>query len=146
MNKDTAYDEGQTSVFVIGVTVVILLFALTLTAIMAINLQHRKLLSLADSATQSAATAFTIVDPDELSVSITDASASQQVREHLQTIDAQRHFPNLTVDSVQVVGETTVQVRLSATAHPPIVNWVIPAGVRVVAESTARTQLDNSAL
>lgn len=144
MSKHTGDDEGQTSVFVIGVTVVILLFALTITAIMAVNLQHRKLLSLADSAAQSAATAFTIVDPEELSVTITDASASQQVSEHLQTLEAEQHFPNVAVDSVRVVGETTVQVRLTATAHPPIVNWVIPDGVTVIAEGTARTQLDDS--
>ncbi|WP_022871233.1 Tad domain-containing protein [Yaniella halotolerans] len=137
-------DEGQTSVFVIGVTVVILLFALTITAIMSVNLQHRKLLSLADSAAQSAATAFTIVDPNEFSVTITDASASQQVNEHLRALDAEQHFPNIAVQSVRVIGETTVQVRLRATAHPPIVNWVIPDGVTVVAEGTARTQLNDS--
>ena len=77
-------DDGQTSVFVIGVTMVILLFALTITAIMSVNLQHRKLLSLADSAAQSAATAFTIVDPDEFSVTITNASASEQVSQYLK--------------------------------------------------------------
>lgn len=137
-------DEGQTSVFVIGVTVVILLFALTITAIMSVNLQHRKLLSLADSAAQSAATAFTIVDPNEFSVTITDASASQQVNEHLRALDAEQHFPNIAVQSVRVIGETTVQVQLRATAHPPIVNWVIPDGVTVVAEGTARTQLNDS--
>lgn len=137
-------DEGQTSVFVIGVTVVILLFALTITAIMSVNLQHRKLLSLADSAAQSAATAFTIVDPNEFSVTITDASASQQVNEHLRALEAEQHFPNIAVQSVRVIGETTVQVQLRATAHPPIVNWVIPDGVTVVAEGTARTQLNDS--
>ncbi|HIY86595.1 MAG TPA: hypothetical protein H9822_09140 [Candidatus Yaniella excrementavium] len=138
-------DDGQTSVFVIGVTMVILLFALTITAIMSVNLQHRKLLSLADSAAQSAATAFTIVDPDEFSVTITNASASEQVSQYLQALDTEQHFPNLAVQSVRVVGETTVQVQLTATAHPPIVNWVIPDGVTVVAEGTARTQLNDVA-
>lgn len=135
-------DQGQTSVFVIGVTVVILLFALTITAIMAVTLQHRKLLSLADSAAQSAATAFTIVDPEELSLTITNDSAHEQVTEHLQTLAADQNFPNLRIESVRVVGDTTVAVQLSATAHPPIVNWVIPSGVQVIADGTARTQLD----
>lgn len=56
MTKPLHTDEGQTSVFTIGVTVVILLVALTISAIMSVTLQHRKLLSLADSAAQSAAT------------------------------------------------------------------------------------------
>lgn len=144
MMNQSSDDDGQTSVFVIGVTVVILLFALTISAIMAVNLQHRKLLSLADSAAQSAAIGFTIVDPEEFSVTITDASAAAQVADHLQTLDAEQQFPNLAIDSVRVVGDTTVQVRLSATAHPPIVNWVIPTGVTVVAEGTARTQLEDA--
>lgn len=143
MSKHTE-EDGQTSVFVIGVTAIILLFALTISAIMAVNLQHRKLLSLADAAAQSAATAFTIVDPDELSVTITDASAMTQVREHLQTLNAHEQFSDLDINVVRVVGETTVQVRLSATAHPPIVNWVVPAGIEVIADGTARTQLDSS--
>lgn len=142
MTTDSRHDEGQTSVFVIGVTVIILLFALTLTAIMAVTLQHRKLLSLADSAAQSAATSFTIADPEELSLTITKSTASHQVTEHLRDLDAQSRFPNLNIESVRVVGNTTVEVQLSATAHPPIVNWVIPSGVQVVAEGTARTWLE----
>lgn len=139
-----ARDEGQTSVFVIGVTVVILLVSLTIAAIMAVTLEHRKLLSLADSAAQSAATAFTVIDPDELSLTITETSARDQVTQHLQAFDAAQHFANLNVESVRVADDTTVEVQLSATAHPPIVNWILPAGVQVVAEGTARTQLDDS--
>lgn len=144
MTSDFQDEEGQTSVFVIGVTVIILLFALTIAAIMSVTLQHRKLLSLADSAAQSAATAFTVVDPEEFSLTITDRSASAQVAEHIQSLEADGTFPNLRVESVRVIGETTVEVQLSATAHPPVVNWVIPAGVQVAAEGTARTQLDET--
>lgn len=134
-------DAGQTSVFIIGATVVILLFALTIAAIMSVTLQHRKLLSLADSSAQSAATSFTLEDPEELSLTITPETARHQVIEHLEAVDAVQRFPNLRIESVRVVGDTTVTVRLSATAHPPIVNWVVPSGVQVVADSTARTQL-----
>lgn len=137
-------DKGQTSVFVVGVTVVILLFALTIAAITAVTLQHRKLLSVADSAAQSAATAFTVVDPDEFALTITDSSAREQVADHVDALEAHQNFSNLRIESVQVVGDTTVQVQLSATAQLPIVNWVLPSGVQVVAEGTARTQLDDS--
>ncbi|GAA4474208.1 hypothetical protein GCM10023190_07700 [Enteractinococcus fodinae] len=135
-------DDGQTSIFIIGATVVILLFAVTIAAITSVTLQHRKLLSLTDSAAQSAATAFTVASPEQLSLSINPVSASNQVAQHLNDVDAAQRFSNLSIDSVQVVDDTSIVVQLSATAHPPIVNWMLPAGVRVVAESTARTQLE----
>ena len=135
-------DEGQTSIFIIGATVVILLFAVTIAAITSVTLQHRKLLSLTDSAAQSAATAFTVDSPDQLSLSINPASANHQVAQHLDDVDAAQRFSHLSIDSVQVVEDTSIVVQLSAVAHPPIVNWLLPSGVRVVAESTARTQLE----
>lgn len=142
MTRKFQDDEGQTSVFIIGVTVVVLLFALTIAAIMSVTLQHRKLLSLADSAAQSAATSFTIANPEELSLTISPATATSQVTEYLADVDAAQRFPNLSIETVRVVGDTTVTVQLSATAHPPIVNWLIPSGVRVEAAGTARTQLE----
>lgn len=135
-------DEGQTSVFVVGITVVILLVSLTIGAIMSVTLQHRKLLSLADSAAQSAATAFTLADPEELSLAISQEAATTQVTEHLRNVDAEKRFSNLNIEMIEVIGDTTVSVQLSATAHPPIVNWVLPAGVEVFAQGTARTQLE----
>lgn len=142
MSRDFRDDEaGQTSVFIIGVTVVLLLFALTIAAIMSVTLQHRKLLSLADSAAQSAATSFTVDSPEELSLTINSETARRQVTQHLADVDGAERFPNLRVESVMVVDDTTVNIRLSATAHPPIVNWVLPSGVQVIADSTARTQL-----
>lgn len=135
-------DEGQTSVFVVGITVVILLVSLTIGAIMSVTLQHRKLLSLADSAAQSAATAFTLADPEELSLAISQEAATTQVTEHLRNVDAEQRFSNLNIEMIEVIGNTTVSVQLSATAHPPIVNWVLPAGVEVFAQGTARTQLE----
>ena len=134
-------DDGQTSIFVIGATVIILLFALTIAAIMSVNLQHRKLLSLADSAAQSAATAFTLADSESFALTITQETATEQVNQHLSQVEGADRFPNLRLEQVRVTGNTTVSVQLSATAHPPVVNWVLPAGVAVTAEGTARTQL-----
>lgn len=138
---DHKKDEGQTAVFVIGATIVILLFALTTTAVTSVMLQQRKLLSLADSASQHAATAFTIVDTEEFSLTITPESARRQVEEHLSALEAARHHQNLQIASVHVTGDTTVTVQLSSTAHPPIINFVVPSGIPVIAESTARTYL-----
>lgn len=142
MTRQLGNDEGQTSIFVIGATVVILLFAVTIAAITSVTLEHRKLLSLTDSAAQSAATAFTVASPDELSLTINPSAASNQVAQHIDEVDAAQRFQNLSIDAVEVVNDTTIVVQLSATAQPPIVNWVVPSGVRVVAESAARTQLE----
>lgn len=141
MTPQCQRDDGQTSIFVIGATVIILLFALTIAAIMSVTLQHRKLLSLADSAAQSAATAFTVADSESFTRTITQDTATNQVNQHLSNVEAADRFPNLRVDQVRVTGDTTVSVQLSATAHPPIVSWVLPAGVVVTTEGTARTQL-----
>ncbi len=142
MTKPLHADEGQTSVFTIGVTVVILLVALTISAIMSVTLQHRKLLSFADSAAQSAATAFTVADPADGTLTITEASARHEVQEYMRTIGAAEYFSDLNIESVHVEGDTTVLVRLSATAHPPVVNFIVPAGIQVAAEGTARTRLE----
>ncbi|HIW47557.1 MAG TPA: Tad domain-containing protein [Candidatus Yaniella excrementigallinarum] len=142
MTKPLHTDEGQTSVFTIGVTVVILLVALTISAIMSVTLQHRKLLSLADSAAQSAATAFTLADPGDGTLTITDASARHEVQEHMRILGAAEYLNDLNIEAVYVEGDTTVLVRLSATAHPPVVNFVVPAGIQVSAEGTARTRLE----
>ncbi|HEY4536273.1 MAG TPA: pilus assembly protein TadG-related protein [Enteractinococcus sp.] len=134
-------DTGQTSVFIVGVTVVLLLLSLTIAAITSVTLHHRKLLSLADSAAQSAATAFILDDPKVLSLTITQSTATAQVNRHLQAVDAVQRFPNLQVQQVHVHGNSTVTVQLSSTAELPIVNWLLPAGVMVEARGTARTQL-----
>lgn len=134
-------DAGQTSVFIIGVTVIILLFALTIAAITSVNLQHRKLLSLADSAAQAAATAFVLEDPTQPVLSISTDSARRQVQEHIGDIGGAQRLPNLQIQTVRVLGNTTVTVELTATAHPPIVNWLLPDGVTVTAEGSARTEL-----
>lgn len=141
MNDKIQDDSGQTSVFIVGVTVVLLLFTLTLAAITSVTLQHRKLLSLADSAAQRAATGFIIDDPQELTLTLTQPTAHAQVVEHFADVNAPQQFPNLSIVSVAVDGNSTVTVELSATAHPPVVNWIIPAGVPVLAEGSARTQL-----
>src|SRR5699024_5692939 len=118
-----------------------LLVALTISAIMSVTLQHRKLLSLADSAAQSAATAFTLADPGDGTLTITDASARHEVQEHMRILGAAEYLHDLNIEAVYVEGDTTSLVPLSATAHPPVVNFVGPARSQVSSECTSRTRL-----
>src|SRR5690625_7983420 len=84
---------------------------------MSVTLQHRKLLSLADSAAQTAAVSFTVADSQDLSLVISADAANNQVAQHLVEVNADERFSDLSVESVQVTDGTSVTVQLSATAH-----------------------------
>jgi hypothetical protein len=135
-------DEGQTTVLVIGLSAICLLLATVVLAVTAVNIEARKLLSAADGATLAAADSFTMdVDGQNVPV-LADRQAAQAVSGYLVAADAYGRFDGLAVQSVEVTdGGQTVEVVLTATAHPPIVNWIVPSGVTVVATSSSRTAL-----
>lgn len=141
-----ASDEGQTTVLVVGLTVVCLLLATVILAVTTVNLEARKLLSAADEATMAAADSFTIAieeggDSGHAPV-LADAEAAEAVAGYLAAAGAHGRFDGLVVESVSVGdGGQTVDVVLTATARPPIVNWIVPDGVRIVATSSSRTAL-----
>lgn len=137
-------EEGQTSVLIIGLCVVSLMFAITMLAISAINLEARKLLAAADGASSAAATEFSAeVNSSELVPVLTQAKAADSVTTHLQDTGAYSQFENLGVNAVVIAsGGDTVSVQLRSTARPPVVSWFMPSGVTVQAESSARTNLE----
>ncbi len=139
-------EEGQTTVLVVGLTVVCLLLATVILAVTTVNLEARKLLSAADGAAMAAADSFTIAieeggDAGHAPV-LADADAAEAVAGYLAAAGSHERFDGLVVESVSVGdGGQTVDVVLTATAHPPIVNWIVPDGIRVVATSSSRTAL-----
>lgn len=141
-----AGEEGQTTVLVVGLTVVCLLLATVILAVTTVNLEARKLLSAADGATMAAADSFTIAieegaDAGHVPV-LADAEAAEAVAGYLAAAGAHGRFDGLVVESVSVGdGGQTVDVVLTATARPPIVNWIVPDGIRIVATSSSRTAL-----
>lgn len=141
-----AKDEGQTTVLVIGLSVICLLLATVILAVTTVNLEARKLLSAADGATMAAADSFTMALEDGAEsghAPVLDvASATGAVTGYLAAAGAHGRFEGLNVESVSVGdGGQTVEVELSATARPPVVNWIVPEGVTVVAASSSRTAL-----
>ncbi|NUL43723.1 hypothetical protein F7P69_00710 [Cellulosimicrobium funkei] len=139
-------DEGQTTVLVVGLSVVCLLLATVILAVTTVNLEARKLLSAADGAAMAAADSFTIaIDEGENAGHapvLADADAAEAVAGYLAAACSHERFDGLVVESVSVGdGGQTVDVALTATAHPPIVNWIVPDGIRVVATSSSRTAL-----
>lgn len=141
-----AKDEGQTTVLVIGLSIICLLLATVILAVTTINLEARKLLSAADGATMAAADSFTMAVEEGAGSGnapiLDDAAAAEAVTGYLAAAGAHGRFEGLSVESVAVGdGGQTVDVVLSATARPPVVNWIVPEGVTVVAESSSRTAL-----
>lgn len=141
-----AKDEGQTTVLVVGLSVVCLLLATVILAVTTVNLQARKLLSAADGATLAAADSFTMAMEAGAEAGnapvLDDAAAAAAVAGYLSAAGAHGRFEGLTVESVSVGdGGQTVDVVLSATARPPVVNWIVPEGITVVAASSSRTAL-----
>lgn len=138
-------DEGQTTILVLGLSVICLLLATVILAITAVNIEARRLLSAADGAATAAAGGFIIeLGPEGQNQQpiLTDASAQSAVVQYLRAAGTGERLDDLAVQSVRVIdGGQTVEVVLTATAHPPIVNMLIPAGVTVVGTSSARTTL-----
>lgn len=141
-----ANDEGQTTVLVVGLSVICLLLAIVILAVTTVNLQARKLLSAADGATLAAADSFTIAVEEGAESGnapvLDDSAAAEAVAGYLAAAGAHGRFEGLSVESVSVGdGGQTVDVVLTATARPPVVNWIVPQGVTVVASSSSRTAL-----
>ncbi len=141
-SSGVAAEDGQTTVLVVGLTAVCLLLATVILAVTAVNIEARRLLSAADGATMAAADSYRIdADQDNAPV-LTREQASAAVTQYLSAAGAHGRFDGLTVRSVSVTdGGRTVEVVLTATAHPPVVNWVVPSGVSVAATSSSRTSL-----
>jgi hypothetical protein len=137
-----AAEDGQTTVLVVGLTVVCLLLATVILAVTAVNIEARRLLSAADGATMAAADSYQIDTERDNAPVLTGTQASAAVSEYLSAAGAYGRFDGLAVQSVAVTdGGRTVEVMLTATAHPPVVNWVVPGGVPVAAASSSRTSL-----
>jgi hypothetical protein len=137
-----AAEDGQTTVLVVGLSVVCLLLATVILAVTAVNIEARRLLSAADGATMAAADSYRIEAERGHAPVLTSAHASAAVSEYLSAAGAHGRFDGLAVQSVAVTDSgRTVEVTLTATAHPPVVNWVVPRGVTVAATSSSRTSL-----
>lgn len=135
-------DEGQTTVLVVGLTAVCLLLATVILAVTAVNIEARRLLSAADGATMAAADSYRISPGRDHAPVLTTPQAAAAVGDYLSAAGAHGRFDGLSVERVAVTDAgRTVEVVLTATAHPPVVNWIVPGGVTVVATSSSRTSL-----
>lgn len=140
-------EEGQVMILVLGYTVLCLLVITVVAAVSGVYIGQKKLLSAADGAAAAAADSFALgaasgggtgVPRPELD----DRTVAAAVAEYLARTGAATRFEDLAV--LQAGGSAdgqTAEVTLSAVVRPPIINWIIPAGIPVTAASDARTTL-----
>ncbi|MCU1532864.1 MAG: hypothetical protein JWO49_2435 [Arthrobacter sp.] len=144
--EDERSDDGQIIVLIIGYVLLALLVATVVAAASSLYIEHKKLLSMADGASVAAADSFTLAQLDDTSGSPTAILSSSGVRSaalaYLGRNNGFTRFRSLAVAPATGSPDgSTAFVVLSATVHPPVVNFLVPDGIRIEASSTARSRL-----
>lgn len=139
-------DDGQVMILIIGYVVLSLFVVTVVMAVSAVYIEHKRLLSVADSAAVAAADTFSLGQV-EMSGSapvtvLSDGAVKDAVASYLNRTSASGRFNSLTVDPATGTADSrTAHVVLSAVVHPPIVNVFVPDGIPITVFSDARSQL-----
>ncbi|WP_299166774.1 pilus assembly protein TadG-related protein [uncultured Arthrobacter sp.] len=139
-------EDGQISVLIIGYILLSLLVVAVVTAVSAVYIEHKKLLSVADGAALSAADTFSVASIDTgggaPAPTLDSESVSRAAAAYLERSGALPRFNSLDLDPATGAPDPrTARVVLSAEVHPPIVNFLVPAGIPITATADARADL-----
>lgn len=142
----TTNDDGQITVLIIGYILLSLLVLAVVTAASAVYIEHKKLLSVADGAALSAADTFSVssieAGASEPSPALDAGSVAQAAAAYLDRSAAVPRFNDLALDPATGAPDArTARVVLTAVVHPPIVNFLVPAGIPIAATADARADL-----
>jgi len=139
-------EAGQLMVMILGYVALALLVATVVIGISAVYLEHKRLLSLADGASLAAADSYTLGEVASGGGSPAAVLNAARVRnvaaDFVSRSPASQRFSGLALggETGTPDGSTAVVV-LTAAVHPPVVNFLIPDGIRIEARSTARSRL-----
>lgn len=145
-NRDEA-ESGQVGVLIIGYLLVCLLVVTVVLAVSAVYIEHKKLLSAADGAALAAADEYSIgVGTGDGAATPLPALQTSGVERstagYLTAVGADARFEQLAVDPATGAPDgRTARVVLTAVVRPPIVNFLVPDGIPIVAQSDARAEL-----
>ena len=141
--RDPAAEDGQGLVLVIGLVAITLLTISVVLAASAVNLKARQLLAAADGAVIAAVDEFELVDGGEIpQIRLDPDQLAQAVQRYLLDTQAATRFDNLGVGQIRIMPDGQgATIELQATVDPPIVGWVIPGGIPIHVEASARTVL-----
>lgn len=139
-------EAGQTTVLTIGLTAVVVALCIVLLAVTSVQVQARKVQSLADGAALAGAEELGFQLDRNPSVVLDPAAVEGSVQAHLQAVGARDLVPGLGAVEAGVAGDgTTVVVRVEARVSlvPPqgVFASVLPVTVAVEAEGSSRTAL-----
>lgn len=146
MKKREPDEGGQLMVMILGYVALGLLVAAVVIGISAVYLEHKRLLSLADGASLAAADSYTLGEVASEGGSPSAVLNAARVRnvaaDFVSRSPASQRFSNLAVGGATGTPDgSTAVVVLTAAVHPPVVNFLIPDGIRIEATSTARSRL-----
>ena len=134
------------TVLIIGFVMLALLVSTVVMAASSRSIEHKKLLSRADGASVAAADSYTLGQVETAGGTPSALLNGDRVRnvaaDYLSRSGAFARVDGLAVAAGTGTpdGSTSVVV-LSATVHPPVVNFLIPDGITIAATSTARSRL-----
>jgi hypothetical protein len=133
-------------VLITGYVLLALLLATVVMAATSVYIEHKKLLSLADGASVAAADSFTLGQLGGSAGTPTAVLDGGRVRsaavDYLERYGAFPRFNGLAVaPGTGSPDSATAVVALSATVHPPVINFLVPDGIPIEATSTARSRL-----
>ncbi len=139
-------ESGQVMILVIGYVILTLMVLTVVMAISAVYLEHKKLLSVADSASLAASDNFGVGEVQDgtsgPAPALTNTSVQAATAKYMSDTGAAAQFNNLSISGQTGAPEgRTARVVLTAVVHPPIVNYLVPAGIDIVVVSEARPQL-----
>ena len=139
-------EDGQMMVMILGYVTLALLVTTVVIGISSVYLEHKRLLSLADGASLAAADSYTLGEVDiqdgSPSATLNPARVRNVAADFVSRSPAAQRFSGLAVAGAtgSPDGSTAVVV-LTAAVHPPVVNFLVPDGIRIEATSTARSRL-----
>jgi hypothetical protein len=134
------------TVLIIGFVMLALLVSTVVMAASSLYIEHKKLLSLADGASVAAADSYTLGQVETAGGTPSALLNGDRVRnvadDYLSRNGAYGRVAGLSVAAGTGTPDgSTAVVVLSATVHPPVVNFLVPDGITIAASSTARSRL-----
>lgn len=144
LRPDLSGESGQSTPLIIGLLAIALLVVTVMLAATQVNGQARRLLGVADGASTAAADDYLVdLQGGDLSVKLTNATVQESVASYLSETNASNKFTGLRIlEATASPDGRTAHVRLGASVHPPLVNWIVPDGVTISVESDARVHLE----
>lgn len=142
MTRRPASDEGSILPLIAFCAAFSIALILLVVAATSLYLERKRLLTLADGAALVGAEAFALDDATAsngvLQLELDDVAVRAAVEDYLAGMPADE-FDGLRLESADSLDGRSATVRLSADWHPPVLTLVVPEGIRIDVEASARS-------